>query len=444
MRTTSPPKPSRTLRWLSLTAILSGPLSAFESGSTGANGAFPPGAVPPGTVGMVLDLRNGVLTYQPGGETAAIPNTPAGGFADGTLNFTSMEVPAGVELAFISHASNPPVCILAQSTITIAGTLNVSGENGQDGGVGGSSGGGKGGPGGFKGGNGELTEIGRSGAGLGPGYGAGGGAGGVSSGDGGSYATLGQRGTTGIRGDLYGQAALLPILGGSGGGGGRGTSTGSVAGGGGGGGGAAKLAADEKVIVTGEIRARGGNGGHGGGGGGSGGAVRVISDEISGPGTINAGAGSGGTGIGGIVNPGGVGGLGRIRLERIVDTFTGPLVGLASEGAPGIVVLPNPPELRFTSVAGEAVAANPGGVFGAVDIVIDQPGTITIELAASRVPVGTTVAVGAKPEIVDEVIAPVDSSALAGTFESSTASVDLTFPQPGLYFLEATVNFTLP
>lgn len=434
--------PSALPLWLFLFVAMTGKLAAaFDSGSTGANGQFPPVAIPAGTDAMVLDLRDGTLTFRPGGETASIPNTPAGGFADGTLNVTSLSIPAGVTLSFISHASNAPICIFAQSTITIDGVWDVSGQDGQTGGVGGSTGGGKGGPGGFKGGNGELTEVGRSGAGHGPGYGAGGGDAGFNGGDGGSFATLGQRATDGPRGNLYGAPTLLPIIGGSGGGGGRADAAGFVAGGGGG---AVKLVATNRVTINGVIEATGGNGGNFGAGGGSGGAVRVLSDEVSGSGTINTAGGIGGLVRPGFVVPGGTGGLGRIRLERTTDTFAGTLVGLSSAGAPGVVVLPNRPKIQFTSVAGQPVALNPGGVFGAVDIVIDQPGTITIELAAMRVPVGTTVAVGAKPENVGEVLVPVNSSALAGTFENSTASVDLTFPQPGLYFLEARVNFTLP
>lgn len=65
----------------------------FSVGSTGANGAFPPGGVPAGTTEMVLDLRDGTLTFNPAGSSTVIQATPAGGFADGFLNFTDVTIP---------------------------------------------------------------------------------------------------------------------------------------------------------------------------------------------------------------------------------------------------------------------------------------------------------------------------------------------------------------
>jgi len=58
--------------------------------------------------------------------------------------------------------------------------------------------------------------------------------------------------------------------------------------------------------------------------------------------------------------------------------------------------------------------------------------------------VGTPVSVTTQPEVDANVIGPVLSPALAGTFENSTATVNLTFPAGGVFFIEARATFTLP
>ena len=144
----------------------------FSSGSTGANGPFPPVTPPTGTTGMVLDLNTGVVTFQPGGTTATLPNTPAGGFTNGVLNFTTVSVASGITLSFVKNAANTPVTILASGDVTITGSIRVAGENA---GVLGRPG--RGGPGGFDGGMGGDGVNFTSGTnGVGPGGGGGGGA----------------------------------------------------------------------------------------------------------------------------------------------------------------------------------------------------------------------------------------------------------------------------
>ena len=49
---------------------------------------------------------------------------------------------------------------------------------------------------------------------------------------------------------------------------------------------------------------------------------------------------------------------------------------------------------------------------------------------------------GIKPTAPE--IGPVISPALMGTLDDSTATVNLTFPSAGLFFLEARATFTLP
>ena len=438
------------------TAPVAAPLAQFDSGSDGSNGAFPPVALPGGTTDMVLDLRDGTLTFQPGGTTTVIPDTPSGGFADGVLRFTTMEVPAGVTLSFIENAGNTPVSILAQGDVDVLGTIDVRGE------AGGSSATGRGGfaaPGGFKGGNGQiLNSSPEGGHGLGPGGGKGGGFGGDADGLGGgggggfgSVGAAGQAANPNNGGGTYGTLALLPLVGGSGGGGGSGDVSGAGSGGGGGGGGGAILiASSTKInIAGGSILANGGAGGAGvqnqpssGGGGGSGGGIRLMAETLEGSGPISAAGGiKGGAGSN---RKGGEGGRGRIRLEAVFFNYTGTATGIVSNGGLGVVFIPNLPTVNIVSVGGDAVPPDPTGYRGGTDVIIAGPGIATVALAATQVPVGTTISVTAKPETDALVIGPVVSPGLAGTLENSTTSVDLDFPAGGIYFLEARATFAVP
>ncbi len=192
----------RTWMWFALTMIVLFAASAaeaqtFNSGSTGADGAFSPTS----------------------NITLALP-------ANGIFNFTTINVPSGVTVKFTRNAGNTPATLLATGDVTISGTIDVSSANG------GISirnvtaiapNGGAGGPGGFDGGSGAIgAPSSTGGTGLGPGGGIGGGtAGGMTNGVGAGFATVGidPYGRTGVGGPAYGNPSLLPIVGGSGGGG---------------------------------------------------------------------------------------------------------------------------------------------------------------------------------------------------------------------------------
>src|SRR5690606_6802898 len=95
-----------------------------------------------------------------------------------------------------------------------------------------------------------------------------------------------------LAGLAYGNASIMPLIGGSGGAGGKSTH----AWGGCGGGGAILIAAESTVTITGVLTASGGNSGGGGvtrGGGGSGGAIRIVGDVIQGDGIKRANGGDG-------------------------------------------------------------------------------------------------------------------------------------------------------
>src|SRR5258706_10061922 len=74
--------------------------SAFVSGSTGADGAFNPAV-------------NTTVTLPP----------------SGIFNFTSVNIPVGVTVAFRRNTANTPVVILATGDVVIGGLLDVSGGN---------------------------------------------------------------------------------------------------------------------------------------------------------------------------------------------------------------------------------------------------------------------------------------------------------------------------
>jgi hypothetical protein len=84
------------------------------------------------------------------------------------------------------------------------------------------------------------------------------------------------------------------------------------------------------------------------------------------------------------------------------------------------------PAVRIVSIGGVAVPASPTASFIAPDVTLDNAATVTIQLAGSKVPVGTIVHLTLTPET--GAIVTVDSTPLAGTFDSSTATASVTIP----------------
>ena len=401
----------------------------FSSGSTGADGAFNP---PTGTTTLVL------------------PST-------GVFNFTTVNIPAFATVKITRNAANTPVTLLASGNVTIAGTIDIRGADGSFSKLsasGAGSGGGAGGPGGFDGGSGATAVIsGTGGAGLGPGGGLG--STGIGGGGGGAGYTLpgaAGKGTAGSGGPAYGTPSLLPLVGGSGGGGG-GAVTPNTGGGGGGGGGALLIASSGTIAFTGSIQAQGGvggglvsGGGAAAGGGGSGGSVRLIATAITGTSAIaNVAGGSGGattTTLGG-----GDGSPGRFRVEAFTNTLAVNLgtgsVGVLSTGAPTAVTLPGAPSLRIAAVGGVAAPAAPSGSFTIADVVLPASATnpLTVSLAATNIPVGTTVTVTVKG-LFGEAFSTA-STPLAGTLAASTASAVVTIPTNQPSVVGASVSFPL-
>jgi hypothetical protein len=393
----------------------------FNSGSTGADGAFNPAS----------------------DTEVQLP-------ADGVLNYTMVDIPAGVTVTFTKNADNTPVYILATGDVTVAGTISVNGTN--------ASGiyPGTGGPGGFDGGLGGTYTL-PGGKGLGPGggnpgtinasnYGLGGGGGGF-----GGTGALGGGSGGGTGGSAYGNDKILPMIGGSGGGGGGGSGDASYknsGGGGGGGGGAIVIASSGTITITGALTANGRNGASGsgtrasGGGGGSGGAIKLMADRITGEGTISASGGSGGPSNPGTY-AGGTGSVGRIRLEANTVTRTAATTPGYTYGHPGTVFIANVPALRITAVGGMNVPENPSGQYGSPDIVLPSSTTnpVTVDISATNIPVGTQVTVRATPEY--GTATSVTSTGLTGTDASSTTSVSITISTSYQSILMAQATYTL-
>lgn len=408
------------------TCLLASPVFAFDSGSTGADGDLSP------TAPVEIQLPD-----------------------SGVLNYTSINIPAGVTVRFRRNAGNTPVTLLVSGNATIAGTLDVSGKaapgsaGAGDGNVADDGLPGESGPGGFPGGAGgrpdSATGAGslRQGqAGIGPGGGR-------------AYTQLtimycasagGSFGTAGAPGcataaPTYGTADLLPLIGGSGGAGGTG-STLTTGGGGGGGAGALLLAVSGRLNVTGAIRADGGAGGDMGnayntegtpGAGGSGGAIRLVATTLEGNGALSVAGGRSGRWSGGS-DASNAGGAGRLRIEAETCTRSG-----CSAALPGPLFITGLPSLRIASVAG--IAAPPAPT-GSADIVLpaDAPSTVALVIEARNVPLGNTATIIVTPARGNPTSAT--STALVGSEASSTANASVSLGD-GNSVLLATLSYSV-
>ncbi|MFD0668893.1 hypothetical protein ACT80S_14325 [Ramlibacter sp. MAHUQ-53] len=442
-------------------ASLSAPSHAFDSGSTGADGALAP------TVNTEIQLP-----------------------PSGVLNYTSINIPQGVTVKFKRNTLNTPVYLLVSGNATVAGFLDLRGEDAKDSGTYGSGVlgddglPGAGGPGGYDGGRGGRDdasmrpEIIRGGAGLGPGGGLGGLEGEAECGksdrgyqrwvgQGASHATHGGSNNNtacstyyygyppfAFQPKPYGSALLQPLLGGSGGGGGRGGSNYPGAGGGGGGG-ALLLAASGTITIaaSGVIDVTGGDGGAasgvgagGLGGGGSAGAIRLVATTITGGGTLLANGGCIHDSnrrrqycmdTGSFNNYGGA--PGRIRLEAEAVTFNGLSGPAYSADQPGPVFLSSIPSLRIETVAGVAVPPVPNGTTD-VALAADTPNPVTVTFKTTNVPTGNTVLLRVVPAYGNPIEAL--SPAISGTASEGQASVSVNLPQ-GPSVLQATTTYTV-
>lgn len=464
-------RPGACLKATALAALLATTSAhAFDSGSTGADGALAPAA------------NSGVVEIQ-------LPES-------GILNYTTVNIPTGVTLKFKRNTLNTPVVMLASGNVAIAGLIDLSGTSGAHVGTAGDGNtaddgvSGHGGPGGFDGGRGGSTDpVNRlGGAGLGPGGGKGGMPGAEGCGSGRYYKTIGGgAGHAGYgvettasnsyyvttcgwpRSDAvgipYGNTLLQPLIGGSGGGGGLGGSNFSGSGGGGGGG-ALLIASSGTLTLSGVIKADGGGSGYvsgtntgAHGAGGSGGAIRLVATTLAGGGTART--------IGACIHDGNSSGIksvyysasaytninepyfyscgnyggseGRVRLEAESITYSGKTYPAFTTSTPNPVFLSNVPSLRIASIAGSAVPAIPTGN---ADVVLpaDVANPVTVNFETTNVPTGNTIVLKVVPASGNPI--EVQSPAIAGTTSAGTTSVQVSLPG-GPSVLQATTTYTV-
>ncbi len=390
---------SRRMLWCTaaVIALAAGDSAAqFDSGSTGADGALDFAASPPGTV---IDFDP--TTFDP-------PLDPDG---DGVYHFTTITIPANVTVKLRANkAGAAPVHWLAQGAVTIGGTLDLNGEAGHGASPAMPRVPSVPGPGGFGGGIGARVPNTPPQPGFGPGAGC------VPN-SGAGHATAGGDWNACLTNEPYGNAFLLPLIGGSGGGGGG--SAGADGAGGGAGGGAILIASSTSISVSGIVRSNGGNNGGSGGGGGSGGAIRLVAPTFGGAGGLTA---AGGVGF----RPGGVG---RIRVETLQNTFTGTTSGdaRATTLVPNPILLPTTPQpqLKILTVDGVPVPPKPLGRFDMVDVMIDDAGPVDIVLEGHNIPLDATITVTVINET--EGTSTSQTSPVPGTEELWNASVTMTF-----------------
>ncbi|HEU4891733.1 MAG TPA: hypothetical protein VFT47_09295 [Vicinamibacterales bacterium] len=436
---TTPIAACRRKRWTWIVAatvalVASGATSAqaqYNSGSSGVHGVFPPAPVPDTAQYVLWNLKTGLVRYCTTYDTVSRPDTctnelstaqilgtAAGGPSNGVYQFTNFDLQhpssAFIDLYPVGYDGPVPLTILSQQSIRLFRvTFHMEGAVGwtlQTGlpPTGFGPPGGRPGPGGFAGGNGG--KMGTPSTDGNPGFGPTGGAAGRA-----NTAEYGQdAGPTSVA------TSLIPLVGGSGGGGTGAWDTAcgfrGPGGSGGGGGGALLVAANVQIVLdTSFIDARGGAGGYNcvgyHGGAGSGGSVRLVAPTVSGSSTIMLGNGI-------------------IRVEGNASAFSGYIDTVRGTvlSAPQPAIPSGIPTLRITSVGGLAVGQNPTGSIATPDVTFQTvpSGPVTVNLAASNIPIGTVASVRANPLI--GTATTTDSSALTGSLQSSTASASLTIP----------------
>jgi hypothetical protein len=393
----------------------------FTSGSTGSDGALDYSKVAAGT--YTFDPTT--CATAPCAFTA--PLDPSG---DNIFNFTTINIPLGVTVNLTNTLlRGKPVVWLASGAVTIAGSLILDG----GGGANLASFGAEWityrvpsqpGPGGFPGGVGA-----RPGTPALPGLGPGGGPVQTSvscpDGGGGAFATVAY-GTP--AGSIYGNIWTVPLIGGSGGSGGcvapTVTATDASGATGGAGGGAIRIVSTASISVTGKITANGGGSGSGrsgggAGGSGSGGAINLIAPVISGNGQLTAQGGQ----------SGGPGGNGYILLNVPSSTYTGyvyPAPTIKGLIAPPLPTPTTVPTVTINSVNGVNVPQPPQGAYTPPDVTINAATSVTINITAVGVPVGTVVQLNVQSELGPD--QAISCNPLAGTLATSTATCSASFP----------------
>jgi plastocyanin len=358
------------------------------------------------TANTVIDLAQAVPAAWDANNTA---NAGKGVYDAGkwavVFKYSSVTVATGATVTFTNHPSRAPVVWLVSGNVSIAGNVSVDGGQWAVAPLLAEPG-----PGGFRGGMASYSTGPKAGAGFGPG----GGFQQNNAGYSGGYGTVGTGGA--LAGQPYGNPSLVPLIGGSGGAGDQEFTTNRE--GGGGGGGALLIACTGTVTIGGEVRANGGAGRsvqfNVDAGGGSGGGIRIVCSDLVGAGRINATGGSGWQ----------IGGLGRIRVERVVNTNTlqiipdPSVVPLAANDTALLWPPADAPEVKIVSVGGAAAPADPRASFGSAGADVALPETATTQVViettnveqASQVQVRLTPRANANATVINAAVQTVVST----------------------------------
>ncbi len=378
--------------------------------STGADGALNIAASDPPAV-VVFDP----LDFHVDGDTQ---NPTLDSERDNVYHFTTITIGAGTTVRLTSEIlGSTPVRWYASGPVQIDGNIDLDGEDGHPGENSNynpakreiryaGAGGWRGGLGGAKNG-GVAVNV------QEPGQGPGGApqmatGTGNSSASGAGHSTAGNPGSNPSGGNRYGNAFLLPLLGGSGGAGSIAVQGSSIGPGGGAGGGAFLLVSHESIILNGTISATGGAGTGGsntfqaGSGGGSGGGIRLAAPRIDfgSAATLRARGGSGGDG-----NPG-RGSDGFIRVEAFSVSGDASSAPAYSHGIPGYLDVPvsSVPYAKLLTVNGESVPASPTGSVYSPDVELNTGTGVNVVAQTAGIPENAAVDFIFTPESGPQVI----------------------------------------
>jgi hypothetical protein len=376
-----------------------------------------------GSDGAFSPTGTGIFDFNP--KNIRVDNDPSKPFidadGDNVFHFTTITIPSGLTVKMSAKWTNGPVYLLATGAVSIQGIIDLVGENGSP--VTLSTANRRPsipGPGGYPGGMGNAVET-----GLGepyPGLGPHGGAAGVGRCGGGSIAGIGPISTF-----------LVPLVGGSGGGGGRGLGFGVFGGGGGAGGGALLISSGVSISGSGQINAWGGGGGTGGsciGGNGAGGAIRLVAPTIDLRKHLAVQTNNGA--------------CGRVRFEAFQHLY-GTVYGvIASDcghsfGSPVNSFVPSspPPMIYVSGIDQQAVRVDPTGGFDTADVTINSNELVEVTIQGRNIPLQSVNSSGAAVPTVPRITISsldgadqvVNASPLAGTYEQSSSTAMIKFPQ---------------
>jgi hypothetical protein len=233
-------------------------------------------------------------------------------------------------------------------------------------------------------------------------------------------------GTSGGGGSNASSLYLVPLVGGSGGSGGCTPASCPILGGGGGGGaggGAVLIASTTQITVAagGNIKANGGNGDPQYSGGGSGRAIRLVSNKITNNGNINV--------TGGVSARAFAGASGLVRLEAFTIAV-GSISGNSLTTPPYGLALPTggSPNLTVSSVNGVTINANP---FTFPDIPINTSSAVPVVITGNFIPNNTTGKLNIFSETGADQSISFTLTSTGGSQTATSATVNVTYPAGG-------------